>query len=113
MSVFYLKYRDTRPILEVTLLDTDSAAHDLTGVDSVSLHIRLVDGTEITKAMTVYDATGGIVRYTWLAADWTSDPVLTTGVHAMEYEVIAGTARLTFPNNGNDQLIVADDIGNT
>lgn len=113
MANFYLKYRDTRPALVATLLDSGNAAHDLTGADSVSLHIRLADGTVITKSMTVSDATAGQATYTWLDADWTGSPALAVGTHDMEYEVVDGTSRLTFPNNANDKLVITRDLGNT
>ena len=111
MATFFLKYRDTRPILEVTLLDPDETAHDLTGVTGVKLHIKREDGTVITKDMVV-DGTPstGIVRYTWLAADWTSD--LVVGTHQMEYEVLGpSTGRLSFPNWRDDVLVISDDLG--
>lgn len=111
MATFYLKKRDTRPILEVALKNPDGTAYDLTGY-TATLHVSKSDGTVVTRAMVVDAApTTGIVRYTWVADDWVTAPAITTGVHRMEYEVRAGLARLTFPNDGYDTLEVTEDLG--
>ena len=124
MGTFYIKYRDTRPILTVTLKNPGGTVYDLTNNTSVSLHITLSDGTEITKTMTV-DATPttGIVTYTFLAADWNTGGLVASPVlpldpgvadHTMEYEVVGPSLqRLTFPNDGFDILRITDDIGQT
>jgi len=109
---FYLKARDTLPVLEVALKDPDGTAHDLTGADAVWLHVSLPGGT-FSREMTVDDATGGIVSYAWVPTDWTVAPALAAYPvpYRMEYEVIDGTDHLTFPNDGYDELVVASDIG--
>lgn len=113
MSDFYLKYRDTLPTLEVTLLDPDGTAHDLSGATSAKIHIRLSSGTTATKSATIYNPSGGVLRYTFLATDWTDLTVpLIVGTHRMEYEVLGpSTARLTWPNDGYDTLRITDDLG--
>lgn len=113
MSTFYLKGRDTRPTMEVHLLDPDGSPHDLTGSTAWKLHVK-VGGASLTRDMTPdVDLTLGVLRYTWLASDWTTGtPVLAPGVYRMEYEVTGpGAARLTWPNDGYDQLHVTADIG--
>jgi hypothetical protein len=111
MARFYLKLRDTRPVLEVYLLDPDDTAHDLTSATDATLHIKLAGGTVLSKTMVIDGTpTTGIVRYTWLAADWDAGG-LVEGTHRMEYEVQAGSSRLTFPNSGDDELIIRPDIG--
>ena len=119
-GTFYLKYRDTRAPLEVTLLEPDDSAHNLAGATSVTLHIRLKSGTVISRPMVIdSDPTTGIVRYTWLAADWdVADGDLVAGIHRMEYEVLGpDDERLTFPNAATltsastDRLLVTMDIG--
>lgn len=115
MANFYLKYRDTRPIIEVTLLDPDDDPYDLTGAGHVYLHIMLRDGsgTELEREMTVdADPTTGKATYQWGDADWDTGG-LVRGTHSMEYEVVtaSGNLRLTFPNDQHDRLIVSDDIG--
>jgi len=139
MNVFSLKYRDTYPILEVTLLKPDKAPVDLTGATSLKLFIKLSDGSRLARTMTVFGApTQGVLRYAWVAGDWAAPSIpdsdgaytvgglvvgptlpLTPGVHEhrMEYEVVWGTARLTLPNDGTsagdayDTLRVWSDIG--
>jgi len=114
MGTFVLKYRDTMPILEVVLLNPDKTVHDLTGATSYKLHVRLRDGGTITRTMTLQGlATAGTLRYQWLAADWTDITTpLVVGQHRMEYEVLGpGAARLTWPNDGYDELRVVDDLG--
>lgn len=126
MATAYLKYRDTRPILEVALKNPDDTAHDLTGATAVKLHIKRPDGTVVTRDMVVVSAAAGTVRYTWVAADWDTSNVngyLEAGPealpvrkgefeHRMEYEVLgAAGARTTFPNDGYDTLRIVSDIG--
>lgn len=129
-SVFYLKYRDTRPVLEVALKNPDGTAMDLTGSTSWKLHIKLNDGSTLMRNMVKEGADAlGVLRYTWIATDWDAvsaggtvgglvvgptKRVNGAGVNVeahMEYEVIAGTSRLTFPNNDYDILRIIDDIG--
>jgi hypothetical protein len=122
VAVFHLKYRDTYPVLEVELLNPDGTVHDLGGAFSVTLHIRLSDGSAtLSRAMTIYDSPNGIVRYAWQTTDWTTGGLvvgpsvpLAPGVveHRMEYEVVGpGSNRLTFPNYGYDTLRIITDFG--
>jgi hypothetical protein len=114
MQTFYLKYRDVMPILEVTLLNPDKTVHDLTGSTSYKLHIWLRDGGKLTRTMTLYGlATAGTLRYQWLATDWTDAVApLVVGQNRMEYEVLGpGAARLTWPNDGYDELRIVSDVG--
>ena len=136
MAIFYLKARDTRPIIEVTLLQPDGSVYDLTGVSSVYLHILMNDQTELRRAMVIdVDPTTGKASYTWLSTDWGTSSVVGSGTdndpytvgglfagptpplstsdveHRMEYEVVSGSLRLTFPNDSYDTLRIVDDIG--
>lgn len=111
MGVFTLKYRDTQPVLDVTLKNPDLSVHDLTGETGFKLHIKLDDGTVVTRTMTMLGAaTAGTLRYSWLSTDWNAGN-LVVGTHHMEYEVVS--ARLTFPNKeaNNDTLFISSDIG--
>ena len=116
-QVQLLRYRDTMPTLEVALKNPDGTPFDLTGSTSWWLHIHLSDGSKLFRAMTVVgDGTAGLLRYQWVAADWDAvgDGGATGGLvvgptlplapgvreHRMEYEVIGGPSRLTFPNGG-------------
>jgi len=122
----YLKFRDTLPILEVPLLKPSGAAVDLTASTAIWLHIALENrSTRISRQMVVEGApTNGIVRYTFVPADFTVEPFLIPGIHRMEYEVLGtGVERQTYPNNDPlrspddpqwmpyDRLIVPDDLG--
>lgn len=112
MADFYLKYRDTRPILEVVLLNPDGSVHDLTGSTSHKLHIWLNTGEKLERSLAIEGApTAGTLRYTWQATDWTDTVKLLVGVHRMEYEVYVGTARESFPNAGYDFIHIIPDIG--
>lgn len=124
-KIHWLKYGDTLPILQKVLLNPDGTPYDLTGATALKLHIRLTDDTLVTRDLVAEGPlTAGVVRYAWVAADWdplnvdgflivgpSLPPVKGTFEHRMEYEVIKGAARLTFPNNGHDILRVWDDLG--
>lgn len=117
MAVFTLKVRDTRPILEVVLRNPDGTVHDLTGTTDWKLHIRISPNLVITRTMVKQGAdTLGTLRYTWLPTDWDAGN-LPAYVRAyqpkhleMEYEVISGTDKLTFPNSGYDLLKIIGDV---
>ncbi len=122
MGVFYLKYRDVNPVLEVTLKDPDNTVHDLTNSTGWKLHIWLSGGTKLTRTMAIFGAaTNGVLRYTWIATDWDAgnlvvSPALPLAIgvneHRMEYEVVGpAPARLTFPNSGYDILRIVTDVG--
>lgn len=121
MGTFYLKYRDTEPLLEVALKNPDGTAFDLTSSTAWELHIWLSDGTKLTRTMTVYGAaTNGILRYQWLTTDWDTGNLVASPTlplspsdvdHRMEYEVLTASGRITFPNDGYDVLRVTTDIG--
>lgn len=125
MGIFFLKFRDTRPALEVTLKNPDGTVHDLTGATDITLHILLNTGAVLSRDMQVVGAaTAGTVMYVWLATDWDSPGGLITSPqlpdlpanpdHLMEYEVIGSTGeRTTFPNDTYDILRITADIGDT
>lgn len=127
---FSLKRYDTRPVFEVVLHDpppvgsqdgTVGPVHDLTGASAQKLHIKLADGTVLTRNMVIEGLpTAGTLRYTWIATDWDAVSAggtvggLVVGDHEMEYEVISGTSRMTFPNRREDnhKLHITLDIAN-
>jgi hypothetical protein len=112
MAIFTLKSRDTRPILEVALKNPDGTAHDLTGSTAWKLHIRVNGSSVITRDMVKQGLdTAGILRYTWVAADWDAGALPNSeAMLKMEYEVIGGSSRMTFPNNGHDTLKIVSDL---
>ena len=104
------------PVMVVTLLNPDGSVHDLTGSSTYTLHIKS-GSLVINRPMTVVGApTAGKLSYAWVAGDW--DP--TTGLPTvaanktrelpMEYEVVGGASRMTFPNNGYDTLKIWGDL---
>ena len=114
MGVFYLKSRDTRPTLQVQLLNPDNTVHDLTGTTTYKLHIKAPSGTVSRDMIVVGALTNGTLAYSWVAADWDNLPLVTPNHQKdlqMEYEVIGPSTRLTFPNNGWDTLRIYGDIG--
>ena len=116
VNTFYLKEHDTHPTLRVRLKNPDGSPHDLTGAFGVTLHVRPQGTTDVlSRAMSIYDPTGGIVHYQWLPGDWGD---LVVGLHLMEYEVTAAAgARGTFPNGSRDgsrnydRLNIIPDLG--
>lgn len=138
MGIFKLKYRDTQFDLNVIVHDpappgsapgTLGPVHDLTGSTTHSLHLWMSDGTKLIRTLTVQGSpTLGALRYVWVVGDWgvgAGGPPFTTGglivsptlpllpgqvEHRMEYEIVGGNSRLTFPNNGYDILRITEDI---
>ena len=117
MATFTLKHGDTNPYLEVALKNPDGSNHDLTGSTSYKLHVRLPSGTTWTRDMVKQGVdAAGTLRYTWAAADWDVGnlPAPRSPYHShqlpMEYEVIGGTSRMTFPNEGHDILHIRGDL---
>jgi hypothetical protein len=120
MGIFHLKENDTRPTLDVLLTNPDGSAFDLTGYSTIKLYIKLNTGTILSRDMTVVGApTAGYVRYTWLSTDWGTDKLIagpslpfapSDTEHQMEYEVVIGAARSTFPNDGYDTLRILPDF---
>jgi hypothetical protein len=116
MAIFSIKYRDTRPVLEVALKNPDGSAHDLTGTTAWKLHIRLSSSTVMTRDLVKQGLdTAGVLRYTWVSTDWNAGSLPSVPAHSvkefpMEYEVLAGTVRLTFPNDGYDTLQIRGDL---
>ena len=97
--------------MQVTLRNPDGTVFDLTSSTIRKLHIMLDSGTTLTRDMAIVGApTAGVVQYAWLTSDWNAGG-LVTGSHQMEYEIVSGAARLTFPNDGHDFLRITGDIG--
>jgi hypothetical protein len=106
---YLMKRNDRMPSLETTLYN-GSVPLDLTAATSVKMIAKGFGATtpKIDAAMTVVaPATGGVVRYDWLAAD--TD---TAGTYRLEFEVTWNTGKKqTIPNHGYDELVIAEDLG--
>ena len=104
---FYLKQNDTQPNLDATLLTEDGLPVDLSVASAVRFHMRNAEGTVVVdEAMIVVDATGGLARYVWDAADTT-----TVGTFQAEVEVTFANGKIeTFPNSSYLEVVITDDI---
>lgn len=140
MAVFNLKRGNTRPILQVELRNPDGTAFDHAGATAYKLNIWRSDGVKLIRNLVPFGdpPAGGQpdtrpLRYAWLLTDWGAvngdgtagglviSPTLplTPGVreHLMDYDVIGGSSRITFPSGGNtpaeayDVLRIWDSIG--
>lgn len=105
------KQGDTAPALELILeISTDAGwvPYDLTDAQSVSLWMRLPNGTEVMRPMNVIGAPAdGHVQYQWVAGD-----VGTNGTIASEVRVVDSFGRpRTFPNDGTISIVIKDAIG--
>lgn len=115
-AIFSLKHGDTRPILEVALKNPDGTAHDLTGTTAWKLHIRVSPTQVITRDLVKQGLdTAGVLRYSWVDTDWDAGNLPSVNGYPkveckMEYEVIGGTSRMTFPNNDYDKLQILSDL---
>lgn len=96
MPDFFLKQHDRLPNFRLKCADADGVAVDLTGATAVLNMKRRGATTRISRAMTVFDAAGGIVECAWLAGD-----NATAGVYDSEVVVTFSDGReMTFPNAG-------------
>lgn len=101
MSKYEIKAGDTLRPLNLTLLEADGTASDLTGLVSVTLRVLFSDGETEDFTMSVVDADEGTVTYEWQAGE--TD---TVGTH--DAEVIGETMggdRITWPARGRIPLV--------
>lgn len=103
---FTIKQNDRLPDLVATL-KAGGVAADISGNTGVVFHMKPESGTiKVNAACVVVDATNGIVKYLWTAAD--TD---TVGTFLGEFEVsFAGPKTETFPNDSNFTITVVDDL---
>ena len=99
-TTFYMKTNDTSPILELTLLDSSGTAINLTSA-TANIHVTDMNKTVlIDAAVTLQDASNGVVRYTF-------DGTLEAGNYLFEIEVTYADSSIeTFPNVGYNELII-------
>ena len=106
-DIFFIKRNDTSPSIQKTLTDAAGAAINLTGA-TIRFHMRAKDGTTKVDATadTVGDATLGVVKYDWIAAD--TD---TAGFFDGEFEATyADTTVETFPNGETITIQIPEDL---
>tara|TARA_R110000782_G_scaffold106526_1_gene194765 strand:+ start:364 stop:681 length:318 start_codon:yes stop_codon:yes gene_type:complete len=103
---FTIKQNDTSPSMQASLTDSSLSPIDLTGA-SVALHMNYIDGVvKISSAMSITDATGGVVQYNWFTGD--TD---TVGTYYVEFQVTYSDGSIeTFPNSGNRVVNVVKEL---
>lgn len=112
MADFSLKAHDRLPSIQATLKNPDGSLLDLTGATSVKFIMKLKDAPGTVKvnaaAVVVAPATGGIVRYDWLAID--TDAV---GSYQAEWEITwTGGKKQTVPTTSYHTIDVLADLDN-
>lgn len=116
MGTLYLKENDTEPDSVIVLKDPDDSVHVLDGTETCTLHVELDDQarTKLQFALTISNAAGGQVTWEKTAADWGTGK-LVPGLHKLEVEVVTvgGADRLTFPNDGYDELDITPHLGDS
>lgn len=106
--VLYLKKGATLPAAESVLGYSDGSVQDLSAA-TVSFHLRHKTtgaAVSLAGAVSVVDATAGLVRYNWNAAD-TAAP----GVYEAEWKVVLTNGEVgIFPSRGYNEVIITDDV---
>ena len=112
-SSFTIKRGDTGPALEVTLLDSDGTALDISGNLGVQFQMKerqyAGDGAvalKVDAAATVVNASGGVVKYSWTSADTNE-----VGEFVGEFVVTAGDGTIrTVPSPSFITVRVVGDL---
>ena len=107
LMAFRIKTNDTSPKLAVTLEDANSVPVNISG-STVRFHMKALGATslKVDAPMTITNATGGIVEYSWVSSDTN-----TAGTYYGEVEVTyTDSAVETFPNNGYFTIVITKDL---
>tara|TARA_R110000851_G_scaffold321725_1_gene487301 strand:- start:167 stop:490 length:324 start_codon:yes stop_codon:yes gene_type:complete len=105
---FTIKKGDTSPSIQSILKDSAGVPINITGA-TVKFHMKPIGSStlKVDQVMTIVDATGGIVRYSWEDSD--TD---TVGTYYAEFEVTrADNSTETFPNNSNAVIVITKSLG--
>lgn len=108
MKEFKIKQGDTRPSLEVQLLDENRQPRDLQTATGVSFHMKDVDTQDIVveDTATIIDEDDGKVVYEWSEGDTDI-----SGLHEAEFEVeYSGSSNETFPNSGYIEVYITEEL---
>lgn len=108
MHDFKIKRGDTRPSLEAQLLDENRQPRDLQSADEVRFHMKDVDTQDVVidSQSSVLNASEGRVVYEWSEGD--TD---TLGRHHAEFEIHYTSGEVeTFPNGGNIEVYISEDL---
>lgn len=101
------KQGDRLPSLNVTAVQSDGSAYDLTGA-TVVFNMRTEDGVTVKvnrASATLVSGPAGTLRYDWGASD-----LDTIGDYYGEFEATISGRKLTIPTNGYIPIKVIDDI---
>jgi len=105
MADFCIKQGDTDPDITATLEDQNGTAFDLTDC-TVKFHMKKGTTTKVDAAATITDASGGEVKYSWLAAD--TD---TAGKYSCEWEITKSDGQIeTVPNASHDIVLITKQL---
>ena len=85
MSLHVVTIGATNTRLRATLLDADGSPVDLTGGTIVARYT--IGETTHEKTMTIVSATGGVVEYQWIAADFTPMSTAGAGDYPLQFKV--------------------------
>ena len=105
----YMKQNDTGPDLQVSILDGNSTAVDVTGATIVFNMAAGGISKVASGAVTIVTAASGVVKYLWQAGD-TDTP----GVYEGEFQVTFSSGKVeTFPNSDAERLtiIITKELG--
>ena len=107
-EVIKRKQGDTGPDIVATLKNGDGTVANLTGA-TVKFNLRGPTGTLVVDhaTATVLDAANGRVKYAIQSGN-----LAALGAHRMEWEVAfgGGGPTITYPNDGDDRLIVVPQV---
>lgn len=105
---FTLKQNDTSPSFDVVVMTGLKEVVDLTGFTAPEFHMwnRRTRAVVVDTTATIAAATGGLLRYTWLAAD-TDVP----GLYEAEFQITdpAGGI-LSIPNDGYFTIEITPEV---
>lgn len=105
---FNIKQGDTRPSIEVQLLDENREPQDLQTAEGVDFHMKSVDTQEV-----VVDGSAVILNVdeAKVAYEWSSGDTDIPGRHEAEFEVLFPQQdNETFPNDGDIEVYITEEI---
>lgn len=108
MQTFVLKQNDTSPAIQAILKNPDGSVINLDGAD-VCFNMRSSRGEQIINRalVTVLDATNGLVRYEWIAAD-----TAVSGNYQAEFEITFSNGQVeSVPNSESLSIKIIPDLG--
>lgn len=98
---------DSEPSFEVTILDRDGSALDLSTAVSVEFRAKVTTGSAtVTRSGTITSPSIGLCEFTWSTTD-----LATVGIYNMQIRVTWSTGRWSsHPNNTYDALVIIREV---